>query len=265
MINRKLRAFLENVKGLISIFGYKNSKRRLEKLPGHESKNSHSSVQDQCVSVQRTADHLLLLYPYRTRASKLDQIRSCEIMSDYDFFACVKQRYRSLHRRLVYWLSFRGLVDVRFVEFRLRRNELADRLKVDAMPPVEEKDNYKYTPMPPEFIPPIGPNEMLHYMDHPEHAPPGADMYSCVPKKLRQRLQVCPDKGYSVGWGIQFIENISYKRISLLVLASIVVSSVLAISWAVLKQDVQTGFTIGTFLLMTLTSGLGSLQVVLEK
>ena len=119
--------------------------------------------------------------------------------------------------------------------------------------------------MPPEFLPPIGSNEMLHYMHHPDHAPPGSDLYCTVPKKLRERLQVCPDKGYGVGWGIQFIEDTSYKRISLLMFASIIISSALAIVWAIVKGDAQTGFTVGTFALMILTSGLGSLQMVLEK
>ena len=235
-------------------------------MPSHEDRSAHSSKDNVTPSeAQPVFDHLLLLFPHRTYASKVDQPTSCGINSDLEFFTRIKARYNSLCHKIRNHLSLRALVEVRFVQFQLRRNALANTIKLDSLPPLEESDNYNYKPMPPEFLPPIGSNEMLHYMDHPEALLPGADMFSQVPKKLREKLQICPDKGYGVGWGIQFVEGVSYKRISVLAFASISISTVVAIIWAAITKDTQTAFTVGTYVLMVFASAIGSLQTGLEK
>lgn len=251
---------------LLSLISGSASSCDPEKLPSHEQQISQDlGDRPPNSSDQSPIEHLLLLFPFRSRASKVDQPTSCDIRTDHDFFTWLYHRYESFRWSFKHLLSFRTLLEVRFVEFQLRRNELANVLKLDALPPLEEKDHYKYTPMPPEYLPPIGSNEMIHYLEYPGDLPPGGDLFSCVPKKMRERLGVCPDKGYGIGWGIQFVEGVCYKKASLMMFLSAMLSIVLAVTWAVWKQDVQTAFTVGTYVFTVLASGLGSLQAVFEK
>ena len=244
----------------------KTSRRDQEELPSHNEPGAHC-LRDTVTqpTSQPEVNHLLLLFPHRTHASKVDQPKSCGIGSDLEFFTRIKDRYKSLCYTVRSHLSLRALVEIRFVQFQLRPNDLANTLKLDSLPSAEESHNYDYKPKPPKIVPPIGSNEMLHYLDHPEDLPKDANMFSHVPKKLHQELSVCPEKGYSIGWGIKFIEGVSYERVSMLAFVSILIATIVAIIWAAVTRDAQTAFTVGTYVLMVLASAIGSLQTVLEK
>ena len=40
-------------------------------------------------------------------------------------------------------------------------------------------------------------------------------MLPLVPQKLRERLEVCPQKGTKIGWGIHFVEGVDVGRSSI--------------------------------------------------
>ena len=77
-----------------SIIGRGNSKKALERLPDHEKASTQACPESNRSHLPNTkTDHLLLLYPYYTCVSKLDQVPSCEMMSDYDFFTSLRRHY----------------------------------------------------------------------------------------------------------------------------------------------------------------------------
>ena len=62
--------------------------------------------------------------------------------------------------------------------------------------------------MPAEVIPPVGENHLMHLYDHPEDAEDSAICLDKVPKKMRERLRMCPQRGTGIGWGIYFVEGL---------------------------------------------------------
>lgn len=79
------------------------------------------------------------------------------------------------------------------------KSELADIFKQDAIPPEEKRDVHHYRPIPAERIPPVGTNLMMHWYEHPEEADVGRVCLEKLPKKLRDKLKVCPTRGSSEG------------------------------------------------------------------
>ncbi|KAK0716169.1 hypothetical protein B0H67DRAFT_470937, partial [Lasiosphaeris hirsuta] len=69
------------------------------------------------------------------------------------------------------------------------------------------RDDYHYEPMPCDTLPPVGPNVLMHFFEHPGHAEVVPVLYRRIPKKLRARLVVCPRAGSAVGWGMQLTEG----------------------------------------------------------
>ncbi|KAI1850966.1 hypothetical protein JX266_003631 [Neoarthrinium moseri] len=118
---------------------------------------------------------------------------------------------------------------IRFVQFEVYRTGLTDIRSHPTLPPSNLKSQYVYDPMPADLMPPIGSNLLVHLLEHPTHAGVLPDLYKRIPKKLRERLVPCPQKGASVGWGLAFVE--------------------VAVAWTMVKNDVQGGFGVGAFLL----------------
>lgn len=57
---------------------------------------------------------------------------------------------------------------------------------------------------------PIGSSYLMHLFEHPEDAEVTPVMYRKIPKKLRHKLEACPVKGGTVGWGIEIIERMNW-------------------------------------------------------
>lgn len=107
------------------------------------------------------------------------------------------------------------------------------------------------------MIPPVGPNILMHLFEHPEHAEVLPVLYSRIPKKLRDKLQVCPSKGIAVGWGIQFVEGLNWFTIFISGCLGFFGALVLAMAWSIVRHDVQGGFAIAGFVLAFLAFCLG--------
>lgn len=99
-------------------------------------------------------------------------------------------------------------------------------------------------------MPPIGPNVLVHFFEHPTHAGLLPDLYRRIPKKLREKLEPCPVKGSSPGWGLAFVEELDTFLFFLCGLLGFLCCFIVAIVWTVVRDDdVQGGFGIGSFLL----------------
>jgi hypothetical protein len=109
--------------------------------------------------------------------------------------------------------------------------------------------HYNYEPMPAEVMPPIGSNLLMHLFEHPEDAEPVPVLYRKIPKKLRDRLQVCPVKGSSVGWGLQFVEGMNWFLVFVYGCAGFGLALLVALIWVALNADVQGAFAIAGYII----------------
>jgi hypothetical protein len=235
-------------------------------LPHHDAKIG--TAKSTKVAVPPKPDHLeylLLCIPFKSHANKLMNIdTTTPPSSDIAFFRLLRQTYAKNRGAFRNLFSIRALSEIRFVQFEVFRNDLADVRKFDCIPPEAQKDNYLYRPMPAEFEPPIGKNQMRHLYDHPDHADDLPVCYSRVPRKLRERLAAAPGLGRSEGWGICFIEGVSWPRVCALGLAGVLASTIFGVVWTVVQKDIQGGFGVASYMLGVLVLGLGALQGAFE-
>ncbi|KAI3318876.1 hypothetical protein HD806DRAFT_526054 [Xylariaceae sp. AK1471] len=227
-------------------------------LPRHRQDRSNSSTQlGSCTrsAAAAQADHnfVLLCVPYLRWGLRLHNSEVCRINSDQQFFRLLQQTYFGLRSNTSFGIFrvFRKVRALQFVKFEVYRNKLVDVRHCPSLPDVTNTvtNEYTYEPMPPDVIPPIGPNMLMHLFENPDHADVTLFMYRRFPKKLRAQLEACPLKGSSVGWGIEFVEGVNWWAVFVTGCLGFLVCLIVAISWSVAKGDVQGGFGIASFLL----------------
>lgn len=150
------------------------------------------------------------------------------------------------------------------MHFELFRHNLADVREYDRIPPETPRDQYIYRPMPAEFEPPIGKNQMKHLYDYPDHAGELPICFARVPRKLHERLSYKSVADRNEGWGVCFIEGVSWSRVCLFGLVGVMACTIFGIAWTVLKDDVQGGFGVASYMLAVLVLALGALQGAFE-
>ncbi|KAF2235004.1 hypothetical protein EV356DRAFT_133099 [Viridothelium virens] len=236
----------EWVKGLMS-FQYRSKQPA---LPQHRDNTPNRQQPTPLMRDTRVGDleFLLLCVPHRRHGTKMINVDVVDISSDVDFFLLLRRQYHSRRGRF----------------FEAYVNNLADIHKLDSIPSESMRDEYTYYPMPAEHIPPIGPNMLKHLYDHPEEAKAINFCFRKVPKKRKEKLVACPIRGSRTGWGIQYIEGIHWLEALICGLLAITLSTVTGIGWSVLRDDVQGGFTIASFMLTALTCLMGLIQSHLE-
>ncbi|KAL8815670.1 MAG: hypothetical protein Q9223_005218 [Gallowayella weberi] len=124
------------------------------------------------------------------------------------------------------------------------------------MPP-QGKDDYSFQPC--DLLPPVGENLMTHLFHHPHEANEMAITYRRSPKKRKEKLEVCPQSGTNVGWGIHLVEGWAITRIWILAFAVFLASSLIfAIAWALLEYDLQGAFGVSTYFVTLAALVIGS-------
>ncbi|KAL8833541.1 MAG: hypothetical protein Q9176_007938 [Flavoplaca citrina] len=197
------------------------------------------------------------------RPTSLLHLDLCSTTSDKQLFTDLHQTYLEL--RKVWWqkLSLKVVQSIRFVQFELHPNDLVDVRKVPDMPPESRKDEYLYQPC--DLIPPIGENLMTHLFHHPHEANDRAITIKRSPKKRKQRLAVCLRMGTNIGWGIHLVEGWAMTKLWLLAL---VISSlggmVFAVTWSVIKHDIQAAFAVAAYFVALSGLGVGTAQAYLN-
>ena len=165
------------------------------------------------------------------------------------------------------WLtlcSLKQLKAIRFVNFEMYPSQLVDIRKTHDIPPPILKNEYRYLPMPAEVIPPVGENHLMHLYNHPEDAEDSPICLEKVPKKMRERLGLCPRRGTGIGWGIHFVEGLSWTRLWLFGMLGFLISISFGVAWARIRDDIQGGFQIASCVMTGLTLTTGIVQAVLE-
>jgi hypothetical protein len=104
----------------------------------------------------------------------------------------------------------------------------------------------------------------MHLWHYPDHAADGTLCVQRFPKKLRERLQLCPQQGVGHGWGIYIVEGLQWSKLWVMGFAGFLASTLVGASWSVVKRDVQGGFGLAGFLLIFWIFTLGTVQAGLE-
>jgi hypothetical protein len=208
--------------------------------------------------------YLLACYHDRagTEAIRLRQLDISDIDSDERLFQCLHDEYTMLR---IHWrrvLSLCTLRSIRFAQFELFNHDLVDVKKLDNVPPPSKNLEYKHgPPNPPDVIPPLGPTFLAHMFKHPELAGPNRHCLNKIPRRLKDRL-VIVDRDYPpLGWGLQFVEGWSKKRL-MYVTAGIfgLGSLIVMILVSVLAHNIQNAGAIASYVLALVTIGIAALQ-----
>lgn len=127
-----------------------------------------------------------------------------------------------------------------------------------SVPPEDQVGrDYSFDPSPAETSPPISPNLLMHLFEHPECADILPVLFRKIPKKLRDKLEPCPRKGYAIGWGVQFVEGMDWLIVFLCGCVGFASALIVAVIWSTVMRDIQSGFAIAGFMLAFLGFCLG--------
>ncbi|KAL9634823.1 MAG: hypothetical protein Q9164_003854 [Protoblastenia rupestris] len=208
---------------------------------------------------------LLLCIPQYKFATKLVHMDVRALDSDRLFFSHLRKNYFNMPGQFAKMLSLRKLMRIKFVQFEAYKSELVDIRKTDDIPPEAKKDEYRYRPIPAEIIPPVGENHLMHLYEHPDHAEETGLCLDRMPKKLRQRLSVCPRRGTSLGWGVHFVEGLHWTKLYALGLTGLLLGVLFGVLWAKLRDDVQGGFGIAACIMLGFTFTVGIVQAAFDS
>jgi hypothetical protein len=208
---------------------------------------------------------LLLCHSEGVYAKKLLQLSICDLKSDKKLFAVLRSNYKQMRARWWSFLSFKTLVGIKFVKFEMYKSSLVDICEKNAIPPPERVGHeYRYKPTPPEMIPPVGENHLMHLFQHPGHAEDEPVCLERFPKKLRERLAVCGGQLTGFGWGLSLEEGWDCKKTSAVGFVIFVMGSALwGILWTVFEKSIQDAFAVAAYMVSFAVVTVGFMQAML--
>lgn len=136
--------------------------------------------------------------------------------------------------------------------------------KKNDIPPKNRKEDYRYQPMSAKYIPPVGPNHMMHLYDHSEEVEQTALCYEKIPRKRKYRLVDCAQRSTAIGWGIQLVEGLDIMKLWLLGLVGFFICTAFGLVWSLIKNDIQVGFAITACMLVDLIFTTSLIQAAIE-
>jgi hypothetical protein len=152
----------------------------------------------------------------------------------------------------------------KFVEVETH-SEIQERIRESL--PSENDDDYNFAPPEPDFLPPIGHNEMLHYFYTSCKGQDDDWHVRRLPGHKLDEIPFGPAEDQKYIWGIQLAETEDREWLYLSIPGFVVIfiSTVFGIVWSVLKHDIQSGFTVATYMAAAGLTLLGSIHVFLEN
>ena len=236
-------------------------------LPQHLDQHDHttSAMPNGTHNDTNSSLYVLLSFPYYSRGSRLYQPHITNIRTDRSFFNLLQENFIAARSRFKRIVSLKAIKSVKFVQLEtLRTSNLVDIRKIDDLPP-QADEHYVYDPKPPELIPPIGENLMVHLLAHPDHADEfSALLMKRIPRRNRALLP-CPVKGTGLGWGIHFALGYHYGLLWLGFLLLVLIGSIVfVVCWGILQHDVQGASGVAGYALVLATAVGGSLQAWAE-
>jgi hypothetical protein len=260
--------FGASIRNIVAEFSWSKISKPTQ-LPFHQQRFNAGPGTDlggSCDSQTNTAQHhhnfIHFCIPSTRYATYMSPLQACLMRSDIAFFKALQALYKQSTAHYKRVLSFKKPIALRFVKFRLYDRLLVDIHEIDAIPPESEKHEYDYSPMPADTIPPIGPNLLMHFFLHPDHAAMKPILLSNIPKRKKDRLEPCPIAGSSMGWGIDVITGLNQFKLFGLCFLGAFASIAFGLAWAIVKRDIQGGFAVAGFMLTLAVTATGSLRAL---
>ncbi|RCI08677.1 hypothetical protein L249_4854 [Ophiocordyceps polyrhachis-furcata BCC 54312] len=178
---------------------------------------------------------VLLCIPYMRWATNVHHVDICGHSVAINFFKQLPLIYNKARgNQWRWWL--RRVKSIEFVKFEMFHDNLVNIAMSPSIPDLPiDKRHYVHDSV--EMMPPIGPNLLMHCFDDPDKMNEVLPIVlKRIPKRLG-RLNVCPEKGSSYGWGLQFVEGLNEFSVVLCCSAGFVVCLVLSLVWTIVRQD----------------------------
>ncbi|KAF7935796.1 uncharacterized protein EAE98_002016 [Botrytis deweyae] len=264
------KSFSKSLSSIFTVWSSNSSRKSLSSgLPTHEpsknqlDSNNPNTVKPIPLPVENV--YLLLCYPSGRYATRLLQLglHNLEPKSDQSLFTILRTNYKSMRGRFLSLISLKTLRSIKFVHFEMYRSSLIDVRQKDVIPPPDHIE-YRYSPAPPEVIPPIGDNHLMHLFLHPDHADEDTVCLDRFPKKLKEKLSCKKGQPTNFGWGLEFVEGWDMKSIWIVAFIVFGIGSLLlGILWAVYKHSIQDAFTIAGYMVSFTAISVGAIQSLL--
>jgi hypothetical protein len=250
--NSQRSSITSSIRGFFSFFTVPTASNNAQ-LQQHQTavSNAGNATGNSCTMQTQSGQHnhhfIHWCIPWSRYATRMSHLQSCQIYSDVDFFRALNERYVQSKRRYQALMSFKKPVALRFVKFHLYDRQLVDIHETNDIPPASQKHEYDYSPMPAETVPPIGPNLLMQFFIHPDECASHPFLFPSIPKRKNDRLEPCPIKGSSVGWGIDVITGVDELKLFGLGLLGTLASIVFGIAWSTARKDIQGAFAVAGF------------------
>ncbi|KAF2145778.1 uncharacterized protein K452DRAFT_125379 [Aplosporella prunicola CBS 121167] len=214
--------------------------------------------------------HLMLCMSASRFGVNLYQEDVSSLQADCELFPYLREAYTLRRGRIRSFFSLRTVESIDFVKFDLFTGEAVDLQHHDkycrpaaceCLPPkplTEDPDpEYRCAPVPPPYSPPIGPNLLMHYLQHPDCiSAKQTRVLRQFPKRMRGQLAALDDAVH--GWGIHFREGWAWDKIwAALMVVFVLGSFVFAILWSVFQRDLQGAFGVASWWVSICTVCLG--------
>jgi hypothetical protein len=186
-------------------------------------------------------------------------------LCDRDMFQCLRDCYTASRHPFWRWVTLRKLQKIEFVkvgtqnhadltharapltgqQFVMYHSNYVGMGKTDIgqLPPKEEieKGEYLYKPYdPPDMIPIIPLQAMLHFFESPECAGSKTTQRLRMVKKLGQTPDLGPSLPYKTGWGLRFREKLCWAKVFVVMAVVAGVGVALAVAWyCTHSRDIQ--------------------------
>ena len=248
-------------------------------LPQYSLQSQGRDPGSKVSSSQSDGRWLLVCAKIGRYTTKLSHMDVCATGTDKVLFTQLRKAYTDLRSEWTRLFALRGIKSIRFVQvcestlleqsctdspqFELHRKELVDIRKVPDMPSGERRKEYLYETC--ELLPPVGENYMMHLFHQPEDGDDESLTCLRVPKKTREKLKVCQQRGIGVGWGLHLVEGWLLNRIWILILVLFVLGSlVFGICWSIIGHDIQGAFGVSAWMLALAMLIVGTVQAQLD-
>ncbi|KAF2793172.1 hypothetical protein K505DRAFT_375515 [Melanomma pulvis-pyrius CBS 109.77] len=246
---------------IFSMFSSFRTSKSQKTLPtNNTTPNVNNAKQAQGTPIAPAHLYLLSCLDHGSFGVKLHHELLTDVKNDRSLFRFLRDTYAQ-RQSMRSWLSLKTIRSLNLVRFSVDMSEYVDIKwhhdncsgQCSCLPPqriVEPSTSpeYRCQPVPASYIPPMGKNYLMHYMRHPQILHPQQTwVYNQLPKRLCGQL-LAPNDEQVTGWGMHFEEGINWRACGILGFTVIVVGScAFGIIWAIMKEDVQTGFTVAAY------------------
>lgn len=130
-----------------------------------------------------------------------------------------------------------------------RKSNTADikHSKEDDIIPHPENPDYLYRPKPVDLIPPVGKNQLIHFLQTPHTAEDSAQCFDRLPKKVTGQLV---DSG-ATGWGLHIVDGLDRGKFAVFIITTIGIigGTLFGTLWSIYKENLSDAFSVAAYMM----------------